>query len=38
MLREILTRLPDLQPAGDPIPLASNFITGVKTMPVSWTV
>ena len=38
MLREILTRLPDLQPAGAPIPLASNFITGVKTMPVSWSV
>ena len=38
MLREILTRLPDLQPAGDPVPLASNFITGVKTMPVSWSV
>ena len=30
MLREILTRLPDLHPAGDPMPLASNFITGVK--------
>ncbi len=38
MLREILTRLPDLRPAGDPIPLASNFITGVKSMPVAWTV
>ncbi len=38
MLREILTRLPDLQPAGDPVPLASNFITGVKSMPVRWSV
>jgi len=38
MLREILTRLPDLRPAGDPVPLASNFITGVKTMPVAWSV
>lgn len=36
MLREILTRLPDLQPAGPAVPLASNFITGVKTMPVRW--
>ncbi len=36
MLREILTRMPDLQPAGAPVPLASNFITGVKTMPVRW--
>ena len=38
MLREILTRMPDLQPAGPPVPLASNFITGVKSMPVSWSV
>ena len=34
MLRELLTRLPDLAPAGRPEPLASNFITGVRTMPV----
>ena len=38
MLREILARLPDLRPAGDPAPLASNFITGLKTMPVAWSV
>jgi cytochrome P450 len=37
MLRELLTRLPDLRPAGDPTPLASNFITGTKTMPVAWS-
>ena len=37
MLRELLTRLPDLAPAGDPEPLASNFITGVRTMPVTFT-
>ncbi len=37
MLRELLTRLPDLRPAGDPTPLASNFITGTKSMPVAWT-
>jgi cytochrome P450 len=38
MLRELLTRMPDLAPAGTPVPLASNFITGVKTMPVRWSV
>jgi cytochrome P450 len=36
MLRELLTRLPDLRPAGAPTPLASNFITGTKAMPVVW--
>ena len=36
MLRELLTRLPDLAPAGTPERLASNFIAGVRTMPVSW--
>jgi len=37
MLRELLTRMPDLAPAGDPEPLASNFITGMRTMPVTFT-
>jgi cytochrome P450 len=37
MLRELLTRLPDLAPAGRPEPLASNFITGVRSMPVAYT-
>jgi cytochrome P450 len=37
MLRELLTRLPDLAPAGPPEQLASNFIAGVRTMPVSFT-
>jgi hypothetical protein len=32
MLRELLTRMP----GDDPVPLASNFITGVKSMPVAW--
>ena len=36
MLRELLTRLPNLAPAGTPERLASNFIAGVRTMPVSW--
>ena len=37
MLRELLTRLPDLAPAGPREPLASNFISGVRTMPVRFT-
>jgi cytochrome P450 len=37
MLRELLTRLADLAPAGRPEPLASNFITGVRSMPVAYT-
>ena len=37
MLRELLTRLPDLEPAGEPERLASNFIAGVRTMPVRYT-
>ena len=36
MLRELLIRLPNLAPAGTPARLASNFIAGVRTMPVSW--
>jgi cytochrome P450 len=37
MFRELLTRLPDLQPDGDPELLASSFIAGVKHMPVRFT-
>jgi cytochrome P450 len=37
MLRQILTRLPDMAPAGPRETLASNFIAGVKTMPVTFT-
>lgn len=37
MLRELLTRLPDLAPAGPREPLASNFISGTRTMPVQFT-
>ena len=36
MLRELLTRLPNLAPAGTSERLASNFIAGVRTMPVTW--
>ena len=36
MLRELLTRLPNLAPAGPAEHLASNFIAGVRSMPISW--
>ena len=34
MLREIITRMPDMAPAGEHQTLASNFIAGIRTMPV----
>ena len=37
MLREMLTRMPDMAPAGPRQTLASNFIAGVRTMPVTFT-
>ena len=37
MLREILTRLPDVEPAGDAEWLESNFISGPKHLPVRFT-
>jgi cholest-4-en-3-one 26-monooxygenase len=37
MFRELLTRLPDLEPAGPPELLASSFIAGVRRMPVHFT-
>ncbi len=37
MLRELLSRLPDLAPTAAPERLASNFIAGVRTMPVTFT-
>jgi cytochrome P450 len=37
MFRELLTRLPDLEPAGPPELLASSFIAGVRRMPVRFT-
>lgn len=37
MLRQVITRLPDLAPAGTPETLASNFIAGIRTMPVSFS-
>ncbi len=37
MLRELLTRLPDIAPAGPTEWLASNFISGPKHLPVTFT-
>jgi len=37
MLRELYTRLPDLELAGPPVQLRSSFINGVKSLPVSFT-
>lgn len=37
MLRELYTRLPDLELAGPPEQLRSNFINGVKRLPVTFT-
>jgi cytochrome P450 len=37
VFREILTRLPDIQPAGEVRRLRSNFIDGIKEMPVRFT-
>lgn len=36
MLREVMTRLPNLAPAGDPDRLSSSLIAGVRTMPVTF--
>lgn len=37
MFRELYTRLPDIELAGPPVQLRSNFINGVKSLPVSFT-
>jgi cytochrome P450 len=37
LLNEVLTRLPDVAPAGEPERLASTFIAGYHRMPVSFT-
>ena len=37
MLREILTRLPDIEPSGPPTWQDSSFIFGPRTMPVRFT-
>ncbi len=37
IFQELATRMPDLQLAGEPDRLRSNFIGGIKHMPVTWT-
>ena len=37
LLRELLTRCPDIAPAGAPERMASSFIAGVRHMPVTFT-
>jgi cytochrome P450 len=37
MLRAILTRLPDIEPAEPAQWLASNFISGLRRLPVKFT-
>jgi cytochrome P450 len=37
MMRELLARLPDLEPDGPPQRLRSNFINGIKHLPVTFT-
>ena len=37
ILTELLTRITDLQLAGEPERLVSNFIGGIKHLPVTWT-
>jgi cytochrome P450 len=34
--QEFLTRLPQVQPAGEPTRLTSNFINGITHLPLSW--
>jgi cholest-4-en-3-one 26-monooxygenase len=37
IIEELVRRLPDMQLAGEPDRLLSNFIGGIKHMPVKWT-
>jgi cholest-4-en-3-one 26-monooxygenase len=37
IIGEVLQRLPDIRPAGDPVRLRSDFINGIKRMPVEFT-
>lgn len=37
MLSQIVTRLPDIEPAGPAVAMASNFIAGIHSMPVRFT-
>ncbi len=37
MLRQLLTRLPDIEPAGEPDRLRSSFINGIKHLPCRYS-
>ncbi len=37
MFRELFAQMPDLELAGPPVPLRSNFINGIKHLPVRFT-
>jgi cytochrome P450 len=37
MYRELFRRMPDVEVAGDPVRLQSNFINGIKHLPARWT-
>ena len=37
IFREILSRMPDLAKTAEPRILRSNFVTGIKTLPVEFT-
>lgn len=36
-MRQLLTRLPDIELAGEPNRLHSDFVNGIKTMPITFT-
>jgi cytochrome P450 len=38
MFRELLTRVPDIHTVDEPDRLVSNFINGIKRLPVAFTV
>ena len=38
MFREIFERMPDMEVCGEPKYLLSNFINGIKKLPVKWSV
>lgn len=37
IFREIFSRMPDMEVCGEPTYLLSNFINGIKVLPVKWT-
>jgi cytochrome P450 len=37
MFRELFKRVPDIEAAGEPVRLQSNFINGIKHLPARWT-